>query len=101
MKNLAMIIPLALCLLPMNVYADSAPERASLSRLNEEISLLNIVIKEAQAQSESNPYHRFNYTKLRSDLEKVRQGIDAHLNEEDRHPKEFEPIGGEYAEYVN
>ena len=90
-------IALALAVgLPTLVRADAGGERAALARLEHEIAALEPLIREAQAQAPSNARIRFRYDWLRTDLRRVRRGIQDHIDAPRAEPRPVPPLRGDY-----
>jgi len=71
-------------------------EREALARLDHELKALAPLVREAEAQAEPNARIRFRYDWLRQDLERVRSGIEAHINAPRAEPRKVEPLRGDY-----
>lgn len=71
-------------------------ERAVLARLEQELTLLEKLVREAQAQAHPDARVRFRYDLLQRDLEAVRHGVRQHLQGPGTAPRTFEPLRGDY-----
>jgi len=76
--------------------ADSEGERAALSRLAQELESLEPVIRIAESQAEADTRIRFRYDWLREDLDRVRRGIQDHIDIPRAEPRSFLPLRGDY-----
>ena len=74
----------------------SAAEREVLGRLEQELTLLQRLAREAQAQRNPAARSQFNYHALMRDLDRIRHGIRDHLQAPDLAPRAFQPIRGDY-----
>ncbi len=80
-------------------FAGSAAERESLARLSSEIEALYPLIDEAKRSSaQPSGRFRFEYSWLKRDLERIKQGIDEWLAQPDTTPREITPLGGDYTQ---
>lgn len=89
-------ILLGLALTTANVIADADGEREALARLAHELNALAPLVAQAEAQAEPSARIRFRYDWLRQDLERVRSGIEAHINAPRAEPRKVEPLRGDY-----
>ena len=85
---LAFIVPAAL--------ADADAERATLARLLHELKLLEPLIARSKAEADPDARIHFQYDWLRQDLERVRAGIQAHLDAPRNTPRPVPPLRGDY-----
>lgn len=86
--SMAIIAPAAL--------ADADGERAMLARLLQEIALLEPLIARSEAEADPDARIHFQYDWLRQDLERVRAGIQAHLDAPRNTPRPVPPLRGDY-----
>ncbi len=77
-------------------HADPAGEREHLARLAHEIDALKALIGAAEAQADYPQRIRFQYVWLQQDLDRVRQGIQEHLNAPQGEPRHIAPLAGDY-----
>jgi len=89
-------ILLGLALTTANVIADADGEREALARLAHELNALVPLVAQAESQAEPDARIRFRYDWLRQDLERVRSGIEAHINAPRAEPRKVEPLRGDY-----
>lgn len=94
-------VPLLVALLGFAVtttqaFADTDGEREALVRLAHEIEALAPLVAKAEAQAEPDARIRFRYEWLRQDLERVRAGIQAHIDAPRAEPRKVEPLRGDY-----
>ena len=78
------------------VFADTDGEREALARLAHEIDALVPLVAKAEAQADPDARIRFRYEWLRQDLERVRAGIQAHIDAPRAEPRKVEPLRGDY-----
>ena len=74
----------------------SAAEREVLARLEQELTYLQRLAREAQAQRSPTPRTPFRYDLLMRDLDAIRHGIRQHLQGPGTEPRAFEPLRGNY-----
>jgi len=85
------------CLLASSpALADAGGEREVLVRLGHELEALNPWIRTAESQSDPDARIHFRYDWLRQDLERVRRGIQEHINAPRAEPRSFPPLRGDY-----
>lgn len=90
MMTLGIILPIH------SVSADTDAEREALARIAHELQTLEPLIREAEFQADPDTRIRFRYDWLRQDLERVRQGIQEHLDAPRSQPRTFPPLRGDY-----
>ena len=76
--------------------ADSGGERAALARVIHEIQAIQPLIMEASSQANPDARIRFQYDWLRQDLNRIRHGIEEHINAPRSEPRTFPPLRGDY-----
>ena len=98
MRMILLLIPGLLgAVLPVQfAIADADGERAALARISHEIEAIEPLITEAASQANPDARIRFQYDWLRQDLERIRQGIQAHLDAPRSEPRTFPPLRGDY-----
>ena len=74
----------------------SAAEREVLARLEQELTFLQRLAREAQAQRNPTTRTPFRYDLLMRDLDAIRHGIRQHLQGPGTEPRAFEPLRGNY-----
>ncbi len=87
---LAAIIPLHLA------RADAEGERESLARVIHELQALEPLLRAGEAQANPDARVRFRYDWLRQDLQRMRLGIQEHIDAPRAEPRQFPPLRGEY-----
>lgn len=93
------LIPAALFGLVLSLtqaIADTDGEREALARLAHEIETLTPLVAKAEAQADPDARICFRYDWLRQDLERVRAGIQAHIDSPRAEPRKVEPLRGDY-----
>jgi RAQPRD family integrative conjugative element protein len=76
--------------------ADADSERSALARITHELQALEPLITTAAAQANQGARVRFQYDWLRQDLNRIRQGIQAHIDAPRSEPRSFPPLRGDY-----
>jgi RAQPRD family integrative conjugative element protein len=76
--------------------ADAAGEREQLARVIHELQAVEPLLRAAQSQANPDARIRFRYDWLRQDLERMRLGIQEHINAPRVEPRSFPPLGGDY-----
>ena len=76
--------------------ADADGERAALSRIAHELQAISPLIDQAASQANPDARIRFQYGWLRQDLERIRLGIQAHIDAPRSAPRSFPPLRGDY-----
>ncbi|RTZ78911.1 MAG: conjugal transfer protein [Gammaproteobacteria bacterium] len=79
-----------------SAMADPDGERAALARITHEFQALQPLIDEAAAQADPDARIRFQYDWLRQDLDRIRLGIEAHIDTPRAEPRSFPPLRGDY-----
>lgn len=71
-------------------------EREALARLIHEIEALEPVIATAESQASPDARIRFRYDWLRQDLERIRAGMQEHIDAPRNEPRKVPPLRGDY-----
>ena len=87
---------LALALPVQFAVADADGERAALARITHELQSIEPLLVEAASQANPDARIRFQYDWLRRDLERIRRGIQAHIDAPRSEPRTFPPLRGDY-----
>jgi RAQPRD family integrative conjugative element protein len=87
---LAAFVPLHLA------RADAQGEREALARVIHELQAIEPLLRTGQAQANPDARVRFRYDWLRQDLQRMRLGIQEHIDAPRAEPREFPPLRGEY-----
>ncbi len=77
-------------------HADADAERESLARIIHELEVLEPLLEEAEAAADPDERIRFRYQWLKKDLQRIRQGIQEHIDAPRGEPRVFEPLRGDY-----
>lgn len=77
-------------------HADADGERAALARITHELQAIAPLIKEATSQANPDTRTKFNYNWLQQDLDRIRLGIQAHIDAPRSEPRTFPPLRGDY-----
>ncbi len=77
-------------------YADADAERQALARIIHEIEILKPLLAEAKAAADPDCRIQFRYDWLKKDLERVRQGIQEHIDAPRAEPRSVTPLRGDY-----
>jgi RAQPRD family integrative conjugative element protein len=76
--------------------ADADGERAALARIIHELQAMEPLITEAASQANPDARVRFQYEWLRQDLDRIRLGIQEHIDAPRSEPRTFPPLRGDY-----
>ncbi|MEA2079316.1 MAG: RAQPRD family integrative conjugative element protein [Pseudomonadota bacterium] len=76
--------------------ADADGERAALARITHELQAIEPLITEAASQANPDARVRFQYDWLRQDLDRIRLGIQTHIDTPRSEPRSFPPLRGDY-----
>jgi RAQPRD family integrative conjugative element protein len=93
---LAVILVIGLVFRLSPAMADPDAEREALARLIHEIEALEPVIATAESQASPDARIRFRYDWLRQDLERVRAGVQEHIDTPRNEPRKVPPLRGDY-----
>ena len=77
-------------------HADADAERESLARIIHELEVLEPLIAEAKVAADSDARIRFRYDWLLKDLERIRRGIQEHIDAPRAEPRVVAPLRGDY-----
>ena len=77
-------------------FAVAGVEQATLARIHHELQAIEPLIAEAASQANPDARIRFQYDWLRQDLDRIRQGIQAHFDAPRSEPRTFPPLRGDY-----
>jgi len=76
--------------------ADTNGERAALARITHELQAIEPLITEAASQANQDARIRFQYDWLQQDLDRIRRGIQAHIDTPRAESRTFRPLRGDY-----
>ena len=76
--------------------ADADGEREALARITHELEAIEPLITEAAAQANPDARIQFQYDWLRQDLNRIRRGIEEHIDAPRSEPRTFPPLRGDY-----
>ena len=76
--------------------ADANGEQVALARIHHELQAIEPLITEAAAQANPDARIRFKYDWLRQDLNRIRRGIEEHIDAPRSEPRTFPPLRGDY-----
>ena len=76
--------------------ADADGERESLARITHELEAIQPLITEAASQANPDARIRFQYDWLSQDLDRIRLGIQEHIDTPRSEPRTFPPLRGDY-----
>ena len=76
--------------------ADTNGERGALARIIHELQAIDPLIVEAASQANPDARVRFQYDWLRQDLDRIRFGIQEHIDAPRSEPRTFPPLRGDY-----
>jgi len=92
----AAVLGMGLVVGTSQALADPDAEREALARLVHEIEALEPLIATAESQASPDARIRFRYDWLRQDLERIRTGIQEHIDAPRTEPRTFPPLRGDY-----
>jgi len=92
----AAIISLLALFMAAPAFADADAERDALARLIHEIKALEPLIATAESQASPDARIRFRYDWLRQDLERIRAGVQEHIDAPRNEPRKVPPLRGDY-----
>ncbi len=78
------------------VFADADAEREALARIIHELESLQPLLAKAKAAADPDARIHFRYDWFRRDLERVRQGIQEHIDAPRAEPRSIAPLRGDY-----
>ena len=90
----AAVVAIGLLVGAAQALADA--EREALARLIHEIEALAPLTETAESQASPDARIRFRYDWLRQDLERIRAGIQEHIDAPRTEPRTFPPLRGDY-----
>ncbi|MCH8058915.1 MAG: RAQPRD family integrative conjugative element protein [Proteobacteria bacterium] len=96
MRTIILLHILLLGLASPLVQADADAERESLARIVHELEVLQPLLVEAEAAADPDKRIRFRYDWLREDLERIRLGIQEHIDAPRSEPRLIAPLRGDY-----
>ena len=76
--------------------ADADGEREALARIIHELQAIEPLITEAASQANPDARIRFQYDWLEQDFDRIRLGIQEHINTPRSEPRTFPPLRGDY-----
>jgi len=76
--------------------ADADGERVALARITHELQAIEPLITEAVLQANPDARIQFQYDWLRQDLDRIRLGIQSHIDAPRAEPRSFPPLSGDY-----
>ncbi len=76
--------------------ADADGEREVLARIIHELQAIQPLITEAASQANPDARIRFQYDWLQQDLDRIRLGIQTHIDAPRSEPRSFPPLRGDY-----
>ena len=88
--TLAAVIPLHFA------RADVEGEREQLARVIHELQALEPLLRAGESQANPDARVRFRYDWLRQDMQRMRLGIQEHINAPRAEPRSFPPLRGAY-----
>ena len=94
--QLLILVAFAASLPVQSARADADGERAVLARIAHELQVIGPMINEATSQANPDARIKFNYNWLQQDLDRIRLGIQAHIDAPRSEPRTFPPLRGDY-----
>ncbi len=83
------------------VHADTESENAALATVVNVLNSLTTIINEAQRQQDKNTRIQFQYDALRTDINKIKNGIGERLQSSTLEPRIILPLNGDYVQLKN
>ena len=77
-------------------HGDVDGERETLARIIHELEVLEPLLAEAKAAADPDARIQFRYRWLQKDLERIRQGIQEHIDAPRAEPRAVVPLRGDY-----
>ena len=71
-------------------------ERTVLQRLHSELAIISTIVKEAEQAVNQKDRQQVDYAQLKTDLQRIQEGIGDILNNQRREPRSLPSISGEY-----
>ena len=96
MRTITLLHVFVLGLASQLAHADADAERASLARIIHELEVLEPLLAEAKAAADPDARIQFRYDWLHKDLERIRHGIQEHIDAPRTEPRTFAPLRGDY-----
>ena len=96
MTQLLVLVLLGTALPAPFAAADADGEREVLARISHELEATEPLIAEAESQAKPDARIRFQYDWLRQDIERIRMGIQEHIDAPRAEPRSFPPLRGDY-----
>ena len=96
MRTTVLIGVIGIALQSPSAFADADAEREALARIIHELELLEPLLVEAKAAGDPDARIHFRYDWLKKDLERVRQGIQEHIDAPRAEPRSVAPLRGDY-----
>ena len=96
MRTIILLHVFVLGLASPPAYGDADGERETLARIIHELEILEPLLAEAKAVADPEARIRFRYDWLKKDLERIRQGIQEHIDAPRAEPRVVAPLRGDY-----
>ena len=96
MTQLLVLVLLGTVLPVSFAAADADAEREALARISHELQAVEPLIDQADSQANPDARIRFQYDWLRQDFERIRRGIQEHIDAPRAEPRSFPPLRGDY-----
>ena len=96
MRTILLIGVIVIGLQSSLAVADADAEREVLARIIHEFELLEPLLAEAKAAAEPDARIQFRYGWLKKDLERVREGIQEHIDAPRAEPRSVVPLRSDY-----
>ena len=96
MRIIVLIGVIGIALQSPFAFADADTEREALARIIHELELLRPLLVEAKAAADPDSRIQFRYDWLKKDLERIRHGIQEHIDAPRAEPRSVTPLRGDY-----
>jgi len=98
-EKLVIFVALLLLTVPgLSIAGAEDAERAALARIIHEVNLIEQMVTDAERNKSNTSQYTFQYPSLKSDLNAIVEGIQAHLSRPSRMPKAVAPLIKNYSE---
>jgi RAQPRD family integrative conjugative element protein len=79
-------------------YAASAHEQDQLGRVQQQLDIIEGLATQAKVASTSEPSerYRFDYPRLKLDIQRIRQGVQNYLSPSRAQPRDTDELAGDY-----
>ncbi|MGK3119318.1 RAQPRD family integrative conjugative element protein [Pseudomonas corrugata] len=92
------LLLLSLAIVDGNSYAASGHEQDQLSRVQQQLDIIERLATQAEAASTAEPVerYRFDYPRLTQDIQRIRHGVQGYLSPSRAQPRDPSELVGDY-----